>query len=319
MATVTLGSGTFLYEVVEGWAKLPSGWSFKEVAGVGVDAHDRVYAFSRGQHPMTVFDRDGNFLTSWGEGKFARPHAVTMGPDDTMYCTDDGAHAVFKCTLEGKVLMTLGVPGKPGPFQGGQPFNRCTHVALSPTGDIYVSDGYGNSRVHKYTADGKLLLSWGEPGTDPGQFNLPHNIATDTAGYVYVADRESHRVQVFDPSGRYETQWNNLHRPCGLFIDKDRGSGQLCYIGEAGPGMAVNKNVPNLGARVSILTLQGLPLARLGDRLPGEGPGQFIAPHGVAVDSHGDIYVAEVSWTAYGQYLTPPREVRTLQKLVRKH
>ena len=195
---VTLGSGNFRYEVEEGWGQLPPGWSFREVAAVGVDKNDNVYCFSRGQHPIIVFDRDGNFLRSWGAGTFKRAHGITMGPDDTIYLTDDGDHTVRQCTLDGKVLLTLGIPGTPAPYQSGEPFNRCTHVALSPKNEIYVSDGYGNSRVHKYSPDGKLLLSWGEPGCDPGQFNIVHNICTDRDGWVYVADRENHRVQVFD-------------------------------------------------------------------------------------------------------------------------
>ncbi|HEY1265743.1 MAG TPA: hypothetical protein VGH16_00705, partial [Candidatus Binatia bacterium] len=152
---VTVGTGKFTYKVVEGWGKLPDGWTFKEVAAVGVDRRDQVYLFTRGEHPIIVFDREGNFLRSWGEGVFKRAHGVTMGPDDTIYLTDDGDHTVRKCALDGKVLLTLGIPGKPAPYQGGEPFNRCTHVALSPKNEIYVSDGYGNSRVHKYSPDGK--------------------------------------------------------------------------------------------------------------------------------------------------------------------
>jgi DNA-binding beta-propeller fold protein YncE len=313
---VTIGTGNFCYEVAEGWGKLPDGWTYREVAAVGVDRQDRVHVFTRGEHPVVVFDREGNFLRSWGEGLFKRAHGVTMGPDDTIYLTDDGDHTVRKCTLDGKILMTLGIPGKPAPYQSGAPFNRCTHVALSPTSEIYVSDGYGNSRVHKYSPDGKLLFSWGEPGTDPGEFNIVHNICTDKDGYVYVADRENHRVQVFDASGTFETQWHNLHRPCGLYMDG--GANPLCYIGELGPSMPVNKDIPNLGPRLSILSREGKLLARLGDIRPGEAPGQFIAPHGLALDSRGDIYVGEVSWTIAGQHLKPPREMRSLQKLVKR-
>ncbi|GIX49550.1 MAG: hypothetical protein KatS3mg131_3761 [Candidatus Tectimicrobiota bacterium] len=317
MAT-QLGSGAFVYAVDLDWGKLPPGWSYREVAAVGVDANDNVYVFNRGEHPMIVFDRAGNFLRAWGEGVFTRPHGLTMGPDECVYCTDDGDHTVRKCTYEGKVLLQLGIPGRPAPFQSGQPFNRCTHVALCPrTGAIYVADGYGNSRVHKFSPDGKLLFSWGEPGTDPGQFNIVHNIATDREGYVYVADRENHRVQVFTPEGKFETQWVNMHRPCGLYIDTAHGQ-DLCYIGELGPGMEVNRRIPNLGPRLSIYTTQGELLARLGDPSgAGEGPTQFLAPHGVAVDSHGDIYVGEVSWTTLGRHLQPPRELRSLRKLVK--
>ena len=150
----TVGNGEYTYEPVENWAKLPPGWSFKEIGSVGVDRNDNVYVFNRGEHPMIVFDRDGNFLRSWGEGIFPRAHGVFMAPDDTIWLTDDGDHTVRQCTLEGKVLLTLGIPGKPAPYMSGEPFHRCTHTAMSPQGDIYVSDGYGNSRVHKYSPAG---------------------------------------------------------------------------------------------------------------------------------------------------------------------
>jgi outer membrane protein assembly factor BamB len=229
---VALGTERYTYEVAEGWGRLPDGWGFKEVAAVGADAKNNVYAFNRGEHPMIVFDSEGNFLRSWGEGVFPRAHGVTMGPDDTIYCTDDGDHTVRKCTLDGKVLWTLGISGQPAPFMSGDPFNRCTHLAIDPqSGDFYVSDGYGNARVHKYSPDGKLLFSWGESGTEPGQFNIAHNICTDKDGWVYVADRENHRIQVFDSNGRFETQWVNMARPCGLYIDQEA---ELVYVGELG-------------------------------------------------------------------------------------
>lgn len=313
----TVGSGSYVFEVVEQWGVLPEGWSFKEVSGVGVDRLDRVYVFSRGAHPVTVFDRNGKFLTSWGEGLFTRPHAVTMGPGDTIYLADDGDHTIRKCTLDGRVLLTIGVPGQPAPKHSGRPFNRCTHVAVARDGALYISDGYGNSRIHKFSAEGQLQHSWGEPGTDPGQFNLPHAVCIDREGLLYVADRENHRVQIFDGDGRYQGQWNNMYRPCGLFIDTRDPAGDRIYVGELCPSLAVSEGVANLGARVSIYTTGQQLLARLGDRFPGSDPGQFVAPHTIAVDSHGDAYVGEVSWTIRGQFMTPPRELRCLSKLRR--
>ena len=263
---------------------------------------------------MIVFDSDGNFLESWGEGVFTRPHGITLGPDDTFYCTDDGDHTVRQCTLDGRVLMTIGVPGEPAGPHSGHPFNRCTHVALDPkTGDIYVSDGYGNSRVHKFSSDGKPLFSWGGPGTDPGEFNIVHNIATDKDGYVYVADRENHRVQIFDSNGRFETQWTNLHRTCALLISDE----QHVYIGELGWGMGVNRNVPNIGPRVSVMNTKGERLARIGDMGYGLGVGQFIAPHGLCLDSKGNLYVAEVAHTHMSHFGDVPEGMRSLQKLVK--
>ena len=148
-----------------------------------MDRNDNVYVFNRGEHPMIVFDRDGNFLRAWGEGMFPRAHGVLMGPDDTIWLTDDGDHTVRQCTLDGKVLLTIGTPGKPAPYMSGEPFHRCTHTALSPKGDIYVSDGYGNARVHKYAPDGRLLMSWGGPGTDrASSTSSTTSPATRTAG-----------------------------------------------------------------------------------------------------------------------------------------
>ncbi len=271
---VTLGTGNYTYEVVENWAKLPAGWGFKEVAAVGVDAHDNVYAFNRGAHPMMVFDRHGNFLRSWGEGIFPRAHGITASPDETLFCTDDGDHTVRKCTLDGKVLFTLGMSGK----------------------------------------DGKLLFSWGDSGTDPGEFNIVHNIATDSAGWVYVADRENHRIQVFDANGKFETQWVNMARPCGLYIDQ---ASDIAYVGELGVAIGSNAQANGVGPRISLYDTKGNVLARLGNKPEGEAPGQFIAPHGICIDSRGDIYLGEVSWTHTGSRLNPPRELRSLQKLVR--
>ena len=312
VSTVKLGGGAFTYQVEPNWETLPPGYSWREVAAVAVDSKDRVYAFNRGDHPMIVFDSDGNFLNSWGEGLFPRAHGLTLGPDDTLYCTDDGDHTVRQCTLDGKALMTIGVPGKPAEYYGGQPFNRCTHVAIDPkTGDLYVSDGYGNARVHKYSPDGKLLFSWGGPGTDPGEFNIVHNIATDKDGYVYVADRENHRVQVFDSNGKFETQWPNVHRPCALFISEE----QNVYVGELGWGMSVNRNVPNIGPRVSVMNTRGETLARIGNGY-GLEDGQFIAPHGICLDSKGNMYVGEVAHTNINNTgETPPDDLRSFQRL----
>jgi DNA-binding beta-propeller fold protein YncE len=313
---MTVAGDTLTYAVVPDWGKLPEGWRFVEATAVAIDRRDQVFVFNRGEHPVIVFDRSGAFLRSWGEGLVGRAHGITIGPDDSVWLTDDGHHTIRQFTADGRLLLTIGDPDRPSPAHGGQPFNRPTHVALCPrTGDVYISDGYGNSRVHKYDPKGRLLSSWGEPGTDPGCFNIPHNIATDAEGLVYVADRENHRVQVFDAHGRYQHQIVNLHRPCGLFADPANG-GRL-HVGELPSHLAVNAAVPNIGARVSVVSLQGDLLGRVGGRFAGEKPGEFIAPHGVALDSRGDLYVAEVSFTAKGRHESPPREIRSLQKFAR--
>jgi DNA-binding beta-propeller fold protein YncE len=310
---------TYTYVMDKDWGKLPDGWVLDDAAAVAVDSQDRVYVFNRGKHPMIVFDREGRFLRSWGEGLFKRAHGLHIGPDDTLWCTDDGDHTVRQCTTEGKVLLEIGLPNKPAPYMSGRPFNRCTHTALSPQGDIFVSDGYGNARVHKYSPNGKHLMSWGESGTGPGEFNIVHNITCDDDGWVYVADRENHRVQVFNGAGRYETQWNNLHRPCGLCMT--RGKRPVCYVGELGPGMPVNKDAPNIGPRLSVLSQDGKLIGRVNNADLGSGMDPFKAPHGVAIDSRGDLYIGEVSFTGWRRDHPgepPPPELRSLRKLVRK-
>lgn len=312
---MTVGEGDFTYEPVENWAKLPPGWSFKEIGAVGVDRGDRVYVFNRGEHPMIVFDRDGSFIKSWGEGVFPRAHGLHMADDDTVWLTDDGDHTVRQCTLDGKILLEIGIPGRPSAYMSNLPFHRCTHTALSPQGDLYVADGYGNAAVHKFSPKGKLLKSWGSPGTDPGEFNIVHNIVCDDAGWVYVADRENHRVQVFDGDGKYETQWNNLHRPCALFMPKGC---QHCIIGELGPGMPVNRHMPNIGPRLSVVDRNGKRVARIGNKSgAGMAADQFMAPHGLAMDSRGDLYVGEVSWTNWPNFYPDqprPEGLRSLHK-----
>ena len=167
-----------------------------------------------------------------------------------------------------------------------------------------------------YTPDGKRIRSWGEPGSEPGQFNLPHNIACDADGWVYVADRENHRIQVFDGQGRFETQWHNLHRPSGMYMPP--GKCPICYVGEIGPYFEFNRGAPNLGPRISVLSNEGKLLARI-TTVPaaGTGHGQFLSPHGMTVDSRGDLYVGEVGYTAWPSLFPnqpTPATLRTLQK-----
>jgi DNA-binding beta-propeller fold protein YncE len=316
--STTLGAGDFTFQVVRDWAKLPPGLVMGDVSDIAVDAEDRVYAFNRGQHPVIVLDREGRYLRSWGEGQFKRPHGIRVGPDGALWCTDDQGQTVEKFTPEGRLLQRLGEPGKASAFMSGQPFNLPTNTAFSPEGEVYVSDGYGNARVHRFSPDGKLLHSWGEPGTGPGQFNIVHSVCVDVDGWVYIADRENHRVQVFDRNGRYETQWNNLHRPCGMYQRTERGA--LCYIAESGTGLAVNGEWPNIGPRVGILTLEGKRVAQLGSRPSGPELDQFVSVHAIAADSHGDIYVGEtanLSWSRQFPGQTLPAGLTTMRKLVR--
>ncbi|MFN8556750.1 MAG: peptidyl-alpha-hydroxyglycine alpha-amidating lyase family protein [Dehalococcoidia bacterium] len=311
----TVGSGAYTYEAIVDWHHLPDGMRLHETPGVAVDAQDQVYILTRNvENPVIVFDRQGNFLRMFGKGHFTeRSHGITIGPDGMVYCTDDGTHTITKWTPAGELLMTIGTPYKPAEAWSGEPFCRPTQAVISRhTGHIYISDGYSNARIHKYTPNGKLVKSWGEPGIDAGQFMIPHNLDIDAQDRIYVADRQAHRVQVFDNEGNFIAMWNNIHLPCALRVGPD---GNI-YIGEL-CGSGLTGNVPGYGHRVGVYSPDGQMLARFGDPVLGEGPGQFIAPHGIAIDSHGDIYVGEVSWTMHGRTLNPPQELRSLSKLRR--
>jgi hypothetical protein len=305
--SVVVGQGAFRFEAQQSWERLPAGWQFGEAVGAVTDSQDRVFVFTRGERPVIVLDRGGNCLGSWGEGLFVRPHGITMAPDDTVYCVDAEGHAVRHCSLDGKLLRTIGPSRTPCDTgmtsddfrtiqRGGPPYNMPTNLAIAPNGDLYVSDGYCNARIHKFSPDGKLLLSWGEPGTEPGQFNIPHGIHVDSEGTVYVADRENSRLQLFDADGKFLEEWTDIARPCEMVTDADLN----VYVAEIGykigmwPG--IDPPTPDAtGARVSIFDRKGRLLARWGGGEHPSAPGDFVAAHDIWVDSRGDLYVCEVT------------------------
>jgi DNA-binding beta-propeller fold protein YncE len=310
-----LGTSGFKYECDHEWAKLPPDWQMPDVCSIAIDKDDNVYLGCRGEHPIIVFDRDGNFLKSWGEGLLKSAHGIIVGHDGMIYCADERDHTVRKFTPNGEMLLEVGIPGRPSSFMSGQPFNGCTDVALCRSGEFFVSDGYGNARIHKFSKEGKLLSSWGEAGSGPGQFNCVHNIVLDADENLYVCDRENHRIQVFDSDGKYMTEWRNLHRPNGMRVSTT--ANPLFYVTEIGPIFRFNMNYPNLGPRISILSTHGSVLSRIGDNGVGLGNDQFLGPHGIAVDSQGSIYVGEVSRAAWPDFFRNPvpEGIRCFRKL----
>jgi sugar lactone lactonase YvrE len=316
----TVGEGHYTYEVVPSWPNVPKYWSLGMASDGAVNSKDEVHIFSRGLHPLTIWTPEGDFISSWGEGHFsANPHGIYIAPNDNVWLVDRDFHIATEYTPSGDELRTFGEKLAPSPSFVGEPFNMPSGLAIAPDGNIFVSDGYGGHRVHKFSPEGELLLSWGRQGTRPGEFALLHNLWVDSRGRVLICDRENHRIQVFDGKGRFETQWcDNLHRPCALYMETlDNGAKPVCYIGELGPGASQNGAYPNIGHRIVIRDADGIELGRFGDPIMGEGPGQFIAPHGICLDSNRNLYVAEVSWTIMGWRLDPPREMRSLQKLVK--
>jgi DNA-binding beta-propeller fold protein YncE len=323
--------GRDTYEVVDGFFKRPKGLTFVEVADVSVDADDNVYVFCRGRRPMMVFDRDGNFLDAWGElgeGYFTFPHGLSVGTDGFLYTTDSRDHSVRKWTKDGRLLMTLGSPHQNAPAFGGLPFNRPTHATVASNGDVYVSDGYGNARIHCFSPTGELKFSWGSPGHGPGEFNTVHSVFIDHGDddRIYAADRYNNRVQIFTHDGEFIGEWGDLRLPQSV----RQGPDGLFYVAE-------------LAHRVSVLRSDGSVVARWGDdvivdeaevggvelALPDApsrspmitgrvhndpGPGLFCAPHGIAVDSAGSFYVADTAESWIGL----DRGDRAVQKFVRR-
>jgi DNA-binding beta-propeller fold protein YncE len=332
---MTLAVPTF--QISEAWEQLPAGYLHPDVAAVDVDADGRVYLFCRGDHPVMVYERDGRFIRSWGEGVFTlRAHGITVAPDGAIWCIDDADHTVRKFTTAGELLMTIGTPRRPSDTgydgvnhgsvkRAAGPFNRPTNLAVAANGDLYVSDGYGNARVHRFSAKGQLIRSWGEPGSGPAQFRLVHAVAVHADGRVFVCDRENDRIQIFSHEGEYLSEWSSVQRPTQIVFD-GRGRAIVSELTWRA-GMTSFRKGPvakSLASRVAILDMTGTVLARLGDEGPIDEtwgaadpcrPGNFCAPHDLALDPNGDLYVAEVTYTIGVSKNLVPATCHTIQKL----
>jgi DNA-binding beta-propeller fold protein YncE len=277
---MTSAGNGFRYQLIRDWAKLPAGQTFGIVSAVATDSQDRVYVFQRKDPPVAVFAPDGGYLSCWGISAITDPHGLYIA-DDIVYLTDRADSVALRFTLDGKPLQILGhrgvhsdtgceVAGELVPRAAG-PFNYPSELVPAPSGDLYVSDGYRNARVHRFSSDGQLIASWGQPGkVNPNEFHLPHSVLVDGAGRVYVCDRENSRIQVFSGDGAFLAMWTDVHRPTDICLGPDGNF----YVSE----LTVDGSEP----RVSIFDGAGHVLARWDSR----------SAHGLWVDSHGDIYLA---------------------------
>ena len=277
----TVGTGKYTYDVIENWGKLPTGDTFGMVSAIATDSNDRVFAFQRKDPPMLIFDRDGNLTDSWGNGSFEFAHGIHIA-NDVVYITDRNTSVCIMYTLDGKPIQMLGRHGvhsdtgceNPGDLvpRAAGPFNYPAELVPSASGDLYVADGYRNSRVHRFSADGQLKKSWGEPGKGgPNEFHLPHSLLVD-GDNVVVCDRENDRIQIFGLDGEFKEIWDDIQRPMDISMDSDGN-----YM--------VSEGQRENSARISILDKTGGVLSRFDCR--GSG-------HGSWIDSRGDIYLAGV-------------------------
>lgn len=280
-----VGQGHHRFRVNDDWARLPPAIEMR-AAAVTVDARDRVYCFNRvADHPVLVFERDGTFVTSWGAGLFDQPHAIRFDAEGMLWLTDGYGMRFMRFTPGGVLLREIGERGKRSVtgvpdndlsstawrrvHHSAGPFNIPTDIAFAADGTMFMTDGYGNARVHRFGADGSYQFSWRQPGAAPAQFNLPHGIWIDRHGRLLVCDRENNRVQVFDQNARLLGIWPvELIGPAFIYVDAD----DVVYIPEHNSGM------------ISVLTLEGERLARWGEP-------SHRSCHGVWGDSHRDIYI----------------------------
>jgi len=263
---------------------MPEGMKFGRVSAVTTDAQNNVYVFKRDPKTdqIVVFDSQGTYLRSWGKGMFARPHGLRVDHEGNIWAADDGGHQVFKFTREGRLLQTLGTKGVPG--SDGKTFNRPTDLAWDSKGNLYVSDGYANTRVVKLDKAGNYLTAWGTSGDRPGQFRVPHSIGVDSKDRVYVSDRENNRIQIFDADGKLLKLWGHLGCTQGLFITPKDEMWVLTHRNNS-----ENITYDTLAGQLMKIDIEsGKILGAL------ESPG-----HMMTVAQTGDIYVASLTGNVF--------------------
>ena len=283
------------YTVDPTWPKRPADFGPKAaVPSVAVDRQDRIWCLERGQVPVQVYTRDGDLVKSWGQDQFKGPHSLRFDRQGNVWIADFLAHVVRKLTPEGRLLLTLGTPGQPG--ADATHFAGPTDTAITPSGEVFVTDGYGNRRVVHFDAQGKFVKAWGAYGGGAGQFCLPHQIVVDSRGTLYVADRNSGRIQLFDQQGKFLDQWTNVIMPWGLWIsDRDElwvcGSSPQWWRKDGQYPPPKDQLMMRFSTDGKLRQLWTVPVCRDGE----EQPGQCNWLHAVALDSQGNIYTGEIN------------------------
>jgi DNA-binding beta-propeller fold protein YncE len=301
-------SGTTPHYVVDAaWPRKPDQFKWGQMPGIAVDMQDQVYIFTRSQPAVQVYQADGTFLRAWNIEDFDGAHYIRISPDGNVWMANIKNHVVRKYSPDGKLLLTLGEVGRAGDDQGH--FDKPTDMAVLPTGDIFVSDGYGNRRIIHFDATGKYVNQWGEAGSKPGQFAVPHSIVADSHGRLYVADRENARIQVFDTKGKLLGVWANIVTPWGLCLTKND---EIWVCGSS----AVRKDgtgewmvLPPSDQVVMKLSLKGDVLLRVPLRKTAVGPGKLGEVnwvHGIAIDSQGNLYLGDIQGGRAQKFLRKP-------------
>ncbi len=261
------------YQPVAGWGALPAGTTYGQAAGMTIDADGRVFVFHRNQPPIVEIDSvSGKVVKTWGADQFAWPHGIRVDRDGFLWITDGMARRglgqqVFKYTRAGELVMTLGTKGVSG--EGPDTFNGPTDVAVAPNGDVFVADGHVNSRIVKFSKDGRFIKAWGKKGTGPGEFDLPHTMAFDSQGRLFVGDRSNKRIQIFDQEGAFIDQWTQFGSPSGIFIAPD----DTLYVVDYNDKMALFVGSAKDGSIRHTY--------------------KEVLAEGVAADAQGNIYVSE--------------------------
>ncbi len=287
------------YEVDPTWPQRPPIMAWGHVPGIAVNKQDHVYVFTRTNPPVQVYTADGKFVRSWGTGIISNAHHLKIDREGHVWITDIGYHVVRKFTADGQMLLTLGTPGRLG--DSPRHFNKPTDLAIAPNGDIFVSDGYGNSRIAHFDKQGRFIKAWGTLGTGSANFSIPHAIACDSKGTLYVADRNNVRVQVYDRAGRLTSSWRDVIVPWGFWMTADDevwvcGSSPMAWTRDAKYPTAPLGCPPKdqvfmrFNTTGKLLQLWTVPKGE-DDK---EQPGDLNWLHCIALDSKGNIYAGDI-------------------------